>query len=473
MSSDATATIRCQAASTFSHHFRSVDPAPQPEHTHNKKPSMPSLLNPHIPRTSTTPKRSSPQQQPPKLSSAHIDIWEHAALLYHHFEWQSAIETFQHLAGTIPAVDAEAKEARTLCALNAAIIQARLGDYALAAATLEGAAQSDVSFVLTPYLLGIVEWELGNLIKAEACLEICLLALRRHRMGEVDFSPYGLEFRLRDEVVREVLKKLRGLDPFSQEGEAQSLNVGFAVFSADCIFEAPAREGGGGLEEEEDIPVQRRREGQIVSAEGKAGTTRQPGSLIADKSSSASPSKPTPTKNPRETLQELKAFLRGHHHHQTPLPPAPPATNQRPPQNLPLPLRSPAALPVATTAPPADATYHSTWRRRPPTPYVPRDARGEYHSVGELARFIRRYRIQSAPMSPRDPRGQGESTGELARFLRSAGPRREGGGGSMVVVGGLKGGGEVESLLELYLQREDIRSGLVGGGGEGEGGWRW
>ncbi|KAI7056797.1 hypothetical protein KC352_g44303, partial [Hortaea werneckii] len=142
-----------------------------------QKPSMPSLLNPHPLRASTTPKQSLPQQ-PPKLSSAHIDLWEHAALLYHHFEWQTAIETFQHLFHTIPV---SAPEARTRCLLNVGIIQARLGDYALAAQTLEDAARTDGEFVLTPFLLGIVEWELGNLIKAEACLEISLVALRRSK----------------------------------------------------------------------------------------------------------------------------------------------------------------------------------------------------------------------------------------------------------------------------------------------------
>ncbi|KAI7207780.1 hypothetical protein KC333_g9356, partial [Hortaea werneckii] len=266
---------------------------------------MPSPLNPYLSRTPTTPKQSSPQQQP-KLSSSHIDLWEHAVLLYHHFEWQSAIDTFQHLALTIPT---EAKEARTLCFLNAAIIQARLGDYALAAATLEAAARTDGSFILTPYLLGIMEWELGNLIKAEACLEISLLALRRRvGEGEVDFSRHGLDFRLRGEVVREGLRRLRGVNLLSEEveKEAQSQIVGFAGFSADCIFEAPVREGGSS---QEDLTVKKREE-QVIPARGgkEASRNRPPDSLVE---SPPSP-KPTPTKNPRETFQDLKAFLRGH-----------------------------------------------------------------------------------------------------------------------------------------------------------------
>ncbi|RMX75482.1 hypothetical protein D0869_11583 [Hortaea werneckii] len=434
---------------------------------------MPSLLNPNLSQTSTDPQRPSPHQQP-RLSSEHIDLWEHAALLYHHFEWHSAIDTFQHLALTIPA---EAKEARTLCLLNAAIIQARLGDYALAAQTLEAAARTDGSFILTPYLLGIMEWELGNLIKAEACLEILLLALRRHAgEGIVDFSRHGLDFRLQGEVVREELRRLRGVNPFSEEAAAaaaaQSQIVGFAGFSANCIFEAPVREGGRSKEEEEDLTVKRRREEEehfIPVGGGKAAINRQPDSLVVESSSSP---KPTTTKNPRETFQDLKAFLRGHKPMPTPnrpntrtsaAPPDPLRPRPRPPQPA-QPLPSPAATP--------EATYHSTWRRRPTTPYIPRDARGEHHSVGELARFIRRYRNQAAPMSPRDPRGVGESTGELARFIRSAGggeegrlrmPFLEGGEGR----GGL-GGGEVESLLDLYLYRGDGIG--LGGGGGGRGG---
>ncbi|RMY33879.1 hypothetical protein D0865_14337 [Hortaea werneckii] len=433
---------------------------------------MPSLLNPNLSHTSTTPQRPSPHQQP-RLSSEHIDLWEHAALLYHHFEWQSAIETFQHLAREI-----RDREARTLCLLNAAIIQARLGDYAFAAATLEAAARTDGSFILTPYLLGIMEWELGNLIKAEACLELSLLALRRHAgEGIVDFSRHGLDFRLQGEVVRQGLRRLRGVNPFSGEEEAQSQIVGFAGFSADDIFEAPVREGGrSSSSSEENLTVKRRREEeQFISGGGKAARNRQPDSLVVESSSSPKPT--TTTKNPRETFQDLKAFLRGHKPMPAPNRPntrtsaAPPPDPLRP-RPRPRPPHPPPAVAAAAAA--AEATYHSTWRRRPPTPYIPRDARGEYHSVGELARFIRRYRNQAAPMSPRDPRGVGESTGELARFIRSAGggeegrlrmPFLEGGEGR----GGL-GRGEVESLLDLYLYRGD-GIGIGGGGGGGvEGG---
>ncbi|KAI7081378.1 hypothetical protein KC356_g9160 [Hortaea werneckii] len=409
---------------------------------------MQSLLNASSLRSSTTPKQSSSWQQP-KLSSAHIDLWEHAALLYHHFEWPSAIETFQHLALTIPT---SAPKARTLCSLNAGIIQARLGDFVLAAQTLESAARTNADFILTPFLLGIVEWELQNLIKAEACLEISLLALRRYgRDGEVDFSRYGLGFRLRDEVVEEVLRRLRGVNPLSSEEAAQSTMVGFVGFSADCIFEAPARE------DEVGELVSRRGEEQVVPT-GKPSISRQPEYLTE--------SSPKPAvKNPRETLQELKSFLRGHR----PIPsPHPTTTRALPPPDPPRPPQPPIT---------SEATYHSTWRRRPPTPYVPRDARGEYHSVRELARFIRKYQNQTSQMSPRDPRGEAESTGELARFIRCAGRER---GTAMVELrmpfldegwemGGI-GGGEVESLLDLYLLREDGWDGLGGReGGEGDG----
>ncbi|KAI7624632.1 hypothetical protein KC343_g6904 [Hortaea werneckii] len=344
---------------------------------------MPSLLNSHPLRTSTTPKQPPPQQQP-KLSSAHIDLWEHAALLYHHFEWQTAIETFQHLFHTIPT---SSSEARTRCLLNAGIIQARLGDYALAAQTLEDAARTDGEFVLTPFLLGIVEWELGNLIKAEACLEISLVALRRYKgEREVGGFPYGVGFMFREEIVRDMLERLRGVDPLNEE--AQSTIVGFAVLEAEFIFEAPAREG-----ELEDVSAWRR-EKEVIST-GKTSISRQSEHLSASL-------KPA-VKNPRETFQELKSFLRGH----KPIPPP------RPSKPGVLTLLDPSRPPQPPTAK-AEATYHSTWRRRPPTPYIPRDARGEYHSVGELARFIRRYQNQVEPMSPRDPRGEAESTGELA-----------------------------------------------------------
>ncbi|TKA80962.1 hypothetical protein B0A55_02397 [Friedmanniomyces simplex] len=170
------------------------------------------------------------------LTAQDIDIWEHAALLYHGYEWQDAIDAFRSLVSRLDG------EHRTLCALNASIIQSRLGDYLEARQTLEAAATYNQNYVLIPFLLALVEWDLGNLTKTKACFDGCLESLRRS--GNVDYRAQGLDFVLTADYVHQLSGHLRETG-YDRYGTAKRgiVHIVPSVLPAECIFEAPPRPG--------------------------------------------------------------------------------------------------------------------------------------------------------------------------------------------------------------------------------------
>lgn len=52
-----------------------------------------------------------------QLSAQQLDLWEHAALLYHSYEWQTAAEFFVKLATDIEDVGWSSR-----CCLNAVLV---------------------------------------------------------------------------------------------------------------------------------------------------------------------------------------------------------------------------------------------------------------------------------------------------------------------------------------------------------------
>ncbi|KAK4541746.1 hypothetical protein LTR36_007455 [Oleoguttula mirabilis] len=347
---------------------------------------MPSSLPTSIFRRSTTNgSRWRPERRTGKLSSEQLDIWEHAALLYHGYEWQDAVDAFQYLAQQISD-----RDLRTVCTLNAGIIQARLGDFADAAQTIEAAAKGDQTFTLTPYLLGVMEWELGNIIKAEACLELCFRALHG---GDVAYIAYGLDFVLQADNVRRQLNTLK--DSIRLSGVQKDTLLVSAFISAECIFEPPPR----------STKPRSSTLDETHKSVGQSNVNKRHTSPDIGGGQHFSVSIAKSPINAEEVRIEQTLPSRG-------IACASP-TSVKPPSGQP-----PASLPVAP--------YHTSWRRRPSTPYVARDARGEYGSLRELTQFIQRHRKQLVPLEPRDARGEQVSTRDLARFINTSGRERSG-----------------------------------------------
>ncbi len=204
-------------------------------------PSRFSSIRNYLARSTTTSTKSGvfsigETQTSRSLTAQDIDLWEHAALLYHGYEWQASIDAFKNLAGRLNG------EHRTLCALNVSIIQSRLGDNLDARQTLEAAAINDPNHIMIPFILALVEWDLGNLAKTQACLNTCWESLSKS--DRVDFRAQGLDFVLTAEYVHKLLSFLRETG-FDRYGTAKrgSVHVVPPVLPAEYIFEAPPRPG--------------------------------------------------------------------------------------------------------------------------------------------------------------------------------------------------------------------------------------
>ena len=167
-------------------------------------------------------------------TSEQLDIWEHAALLYHGYSWQEAKESFFRLAQT-----ANDRQSYVRCILNVALIAARLGEYQDARDYAYAAAGADVTNAFAVLLSALMDWELGDLAKAKACLDACMRMLRLE--GDVDYRSKGLDFTLRHNVVRALSGYVK--DRLAENVPGQYAQTAPAIIPAECIFEAPERFG--------------------------------------------------------------------------------------------------------------------------------------------------------------------------------------------------------------------------------------
>ncbi|KAH9827450.1 hypothetical protein Tdes44962_MAKER02897 [Teratosphaeria destructans] len=379
----------------------------------------------HLMKTSPRRSSSSNDSNPSspsirnRVKSEELDIWEHAALLYHGYDWSNAAEAFRQLSIQIDDV-----EAATLCALNAALIQASLGEFELAAVIVEQAARMDQDLIITPYIMGIIDWELAQFIKAEACLDVCLRALNG---GDISFADLGLDFVLCSRNVRRQLNALR-LDASGRFGPPTAIGP---VVPAECIFEPPSRSRSRSwyraiphmsLESTRNPPTQSYQAEQDRNSSG-VRDRMQP----AEYGTTAGRPHTPP---PRSLL--VRSLRR----------PSPLRIIKKPLVSKPTGKAYPSSLGTVTSHPVlpsiSPTPTSDTWPRltsncsggpihkRPPC--TARDAHGEYGSVRELASFIRRAQdgktAAIAALQPRDATTNTPSTKELAKFLKHAGKSR-------------------------------------------------
>lgn len=300
--------------------------------------------------------------------------------MYHGYEWQAAAETFERLAQ-----DLAPKQERVRCLLNAGMIRARLGDYAEASIPLDAAAKLGLSLVYTPFLIALVESELGNYIKAEACFEVCFQALRGDGVDDVGMD-LGQPLDLSSVCHNIAMARAQYRRTFG------AVHVGMIGISADYIFEAPPRWNTS------------------------RSLTTTPRHELAERRKSMDrmtfPKKPV--ERPQTALQSQTGSLHG-------ISRPPPRTSTRSMFEVHSPshTKGPTALllgPRTNVSPDHGFRGDNLWKGRRRTPYTPRDARVQYVSIKELARFIRK-----EPLIPRDARAAPASTKELAKFIREAG----------------------------------------------------
>ncbi len=147
----------------------------------------------------------------------------------HNYAWQVSADTFYVLASWLQDTDS-----RNLCLLNAAMIQARLGDSHIAADTLRKVNANGDLHLFEMFVSGIVNCELGDAARAEACFETCLDGLSDH---SIEYAVPAMTFTLSSSVVKDNLIALREAQ-FAAILEGTSFTALNGV-PADYIFEAP------------------------------------------------------------------------------------------------------------------------------------------------------------------------------------------------------------------------------------------
>ena len=334
------------------------------------------------------------------LTEEQLDLWEHAALLYHNYEWQAAAFGFSRLAE-----DIEDPLLRSFCLLNTVMILARLGDYEIANSYVKLATQQDVTTSMTAFLAGIVTYELHNTAFAEHCFRICWHSFQSR--AAIDFSNVGLKF---------VLDPQLALHNYYRAKNCEQL-ASMHTVPAELIFEAPQRtvtlprDEQGRREYSNSYSVLdaiRHRDTSIHSLTAEVDEQLSPLTSLALNSCVPEPLYVNPKREP-VTANDNHA-------------------------------RSTTSVPIDRKS--LALTYPS-FQKRPKTRYIPRDAGPVSNETMSLANFIRNAgqdsdeeldhhlghrRAQLAPaktnMVARDPHGEYQSMAELSTFAQTYVPKR-------------------------------------------------
>ncbi|KAK6417599.1 hypothetical protein LTR95_017312 [Oleoguttula sp. CCFEE 5521] len=299
-----------------------------------------------------------------------LDLWEHACLLYHSYEWQEAADAFSTLAQM-----ASDDKASMRYHVNTGLVLARLGDLPDARVAFLLASKKDNRCPLTHFLLGLIAVEMEDLLPALASFELC--ALRMGDEGVIDYRSERLKFRLHEQLVADNISKLRTIvDGQAAFPGVKLLPPSLDGISADLLFEAPAREGferrssiGSSLfsttqktpTRASSSTAQPRK--SFASIFTKRSTLTQP-TTVDMKNSIATDAPPGSSRN--SDLGDDRTIRVGSSHSSSP--------SSFHPSLLPAPL-APRMVPRASTPPKAG--------------YAPREAAFDYKSTRELARFIR------------------------------------------------------------------------------------
>lgn len=168
-------------------------------------------------------------------NSGLLDLWEHACLLYHSFEWQSAADTFSHLAN----VSTDPTDQRTF-ALNRGLIEARLGDFDLASVSFAKALSLDNDDPIAHFLLGLVSVELDDHSTGYAHFR---RTLERLPAGALDNRTRVLDFGLARSAVEEDAQRVLVVLKAGKDkvGKAKAMPLCLHSIPAELIFEAPPR----------------------------------------------------------------------------------------------------------------------------------------------------------------------------------------------------------------------------------------
>lgn len=282
------------------------------------------------------------------------------------------------------------------------MVFARLGEYATAAQILDEAEPDERTLAFTMFLMGHVEFEIGNFEKAQDSLKVALHGLNGSSQRLYDL---GLEYVLRASHIQQSLRI------FESKHDLVGMLGSLGALPADGVFEAPPRRAGSAVPQSKPATVNSR---NSIDSDDLPPLT--------DDSSSSELGSPT------ESITSSKYDSDGMRWHELPEDPEAQAT-----VSTRMSSKAKGKQPVIILEPPAvnNDNAHISARlskvlpvlrkARRPT-WEPREARVQGDSVGGLADFIRTLPSQNQGPKPKEAKVQDGNTASLADFLRTSGP---------------------------------------------------
>lgn len=186
-----------------------------------------------------------------RSSSGTVDLWEHACLLYHSYEWQSAADAFLQLEQHVSDLPE-----KCVFAINKGLIEARLGDLDSAMVSFTKAIEYDEGNPIAHFLLGLANTVPRNYTRALTQFEHCLNALNAN---EHDYRKYVGSFNLNALMVQENIDHMRSklIATAAGHGRTSHLRTRLHIVPAEVLFEPPSRSTGTAQRDSESSTEQK------------------------------------------------------------------------------------------------------------------------------------------------------------------------------------------------------------------------
>jgi tetratricopeptide (TPR) repeat protein len=175
------------------------------------------------------------QDHQKRSSSGAVDLWEHACLLYHSYEWQSAADAFLQLE--LHTSDLEDK---CIFAMNKGLIEARLGDLEAAISSFAKALEYNEGNPVAHFLLGLAHAHTQHHAKAKTQFEHCLKALdTNEREYQTCMNFFSIDALMVQENIDHMRSRL--IATAAGHGRISHLRTRLHIIPAEVLFEPPSR----------------------------------------------------------------------------------------------------------------------------------------------------------------------------------------------------------------------------------------
>lgn len=223
---------------------------------------------------STANTSSPPDGQPPRHPSLTfretIDLWSHATLLFHNFEWEQALSQHRRILRQCgPDVR------KGFLWFNIGAIRGVLGEYYLAAESFAKAIKYEPDSAVSWYCLGISLFQLEAFRSAKKAFDSCLRTFRAEE--KIDYNDRGLDFVLektrvewnsRQALFEKNYKKARAPLPLGR-------HLGINSMPAGNLFEPPGFGDDDGIDKDLEATMLPETSGSAQPTQSSSAKVRQ------------------------------------------------------------------------------------------------------------------------------------------------------------------------------------------------------